>query len=335
VVRIQADTADVEEFLDRYSRYFGAEVVFLPTEGIQPPGRLVRFVFALADGCEMICGEGVVLRMRRDTGDPLRPPGMELRYFILDEGSQRVVDDMLARRTGTLTPADPPPYEAISLDLPEDKTVVRAVIPPLERVKPSRPLRIVVVGTLVGMMLVLGGLFGMRLSHKPAKRVPLDPSTFGIGGGGPGLPATTRSAPQAGRSESPPLVPFSIDSTPPHATVRIDGERRGETPLALSLSPGPHQIELERSRWAPLRRTIDAPAQVALELERPRGKLQITSTPSAARVRIDDQDVGITPVELEPTAFEQHVVQVSFGDAIKRRHVYLKPGSAISVALSR
>jgi hypothetical protein len=102
VVRIQADTADVEEFLDRYSRYFGAEVVFLPTEGIQPPGRLVRFVFALADGCEMVYGEGVVLRMRRDTGDPLRPPGMELRYFILDEGSQGVVDEMLARRATSL-----------------------------------------------------------------------------------------------------------------------------------------------------------------------------------------------------------------------------------------
>src|SRR5262245_53319334 len=111
VARIQAPTQDLDQFVAQYCRYFGVDVVFLPTEGLQPPGRQVRFTFVLADGTEVITGDGIVLRMRRDTGNPRKPPGMELRYQILDEASQRLVDRMIEVRTngGAQRPA-PPPY---------------------------------------------------------------------------------------------------------------------------------------------------------------------------------------------------------------------------------
>src|SRR2546423_4197803 len=88
VVRVRAAATTVDEFVARFARYFrDAEVVFVPTEAVQPTGRRVHFVFALAGGEDVVSGEGVVLRMRRDSGDPRRPPGMELRYQILDQAS--------------------------------------------------------------------------------------------------------------------------------------------------------------------------------------------------------------------------------------------------------
>src|SRR5437588_9281755 len=91
VIRVEAPTASIDEFVAQYCRYFGSEIMFLPTEGFQPAGRRVRFAFALSDGREIVWGEGVVMRMRRDSGNPSRPPGMELRYFVLDEESQAIV----------------------------------------------------------------------------------------------------------------------------------------------------------------------------------------------------------------------------------------------------
>ncbi|HZS36173.1 MAG TPA: PEGA domain-containing protein [Polyangia bacterium] len=117
VMRIEAPTRDLDEFIGHYCRYFAQDVMFLPTEGFQPPGRRVRFTFALSDGREVVWGEGIVLRMRRDSGDPQRPPGMELHYSVLDEASQRIVDQMLALRlSGTaMRRPDPPPYVSMWL----------------------------------------------------------------------------------------------------------------------------------------------------------------------------------------------------------------------------
>jgi PEGA domain-containing protein len=127
VTRIVAATTSLDEFVAQYCRYFGVDVLFLPTEGVQPPGRRVRFVFALASDEEVITGEGIVLRMRRDTGDPARPPGMELRYEVLDEASQRVVNRMVEQRTSStvLRRPDPPPYVSIRLDDKSDDEETR------------------------------------------------------------------------------------------------------------------------------------------------------------------------------------------------------------------
>ena len=122
VIRVQTSSPTEDEFVVHHCRYFGVDVVFLPTEGVQPPGRRVRFAFVLGDGKEVVSGEGVVLRMRRDSNSPQRPPGMELRYQCLDEPSQRVVDRMLLLRTQgvVLRKADPPPYVSMWLERDEN-----------------------------------------------------------------------------------------------------------------------------------------------------------------------------------------------------------------------
>jgi hypothetical protein len=122
VIRVQTASPSEDEFVVQHCRYFGVDVVFLPTEGVQPPGRRVRFAFVTAGGKDVVTGEGVVLRMRRDSNSPQRPPGMELRYQCLDEPSQRVVDRMLLLRTQgvVVRKPDPPPYVSMWLERDEN-----------------------------------------------------------------------------------------------------------------------------------------------------------------------------------------------------------------------
>jgi hypothetical protein len=86
----------------------------------------VRFVFALKNGEDLVTGEGVVLRMRRDSGDPRRPPGMELRYELLDEASQAMVERLLAARK------TPPPYVSMRIDGVADSQQVTLPIPQID-----------------------------------------------------------------------------------------------------------------------------------------------------------------------------------------------------------
>jgi hypothetical protein len=141
VVRVTVDTMSVDELVARCARYFrGADIVFVPTEGIQPPGRRVRFVFALADGTDLVSGEGVVLRMRRDSGDVRRPPGMELRYQILDEQSQIIVERLLSSRQPTV-----PPYVSMRIEGVSDSQQVTLTHQKLE----PTPLPIPLLPTMV------------------------------------------------------------------------------------------------------------------------------------------------------------------------------------------
>src|SRR5258708_12906339 len=82
VMRIEAPTRDLDEFIGHYCRYFAQDVMFLPTEGFQPPGRRVRFTFALADGREAVWGAAIVLRMPPHSRDPHPPPRLQLPYTV-------------------------------------------------------------------------------------------------------------------------------------------------------------------------------------------------------------------------------------------------------------
>jgi PEGA domain-containing protein len=138
VVRVVSEASTVDAFVARFARYFrGDDIVFVPTEGIQPPGRRVRFVFALAGGEDLVVGDGVVLRMRRDSGDLRRPPGMELRYQILDDASQEIVERLFAARQST-----PPPYVSMRIDGVSDSQQVTLPHPqaePLPSLPPKPP----------------------------------------------------------------------------------------------------------------------------------------------------------------------------------------------------
>jgi TonB family protein len=96
-----------------------------------------------------------------------------------------------------------------------------------------------------------------------------------------------------------------VESDPPGARVRVNGEGRGQTPLALAELPfGDYDVRLDlrgyegQSRRVAL--TAAAPsADLKLKLARAQaatGSAEITSTPPGASVTIDGRLVGRTPV---------------------------------------
>jgi hypothetical protein len=98
VLRVVIRSPDLDTFVHKYSRFIKDDRIFIFTKSSQPPGTRVRFTLELADGQALMTGEGTVTRIRADTGDPSKPPGMELKYVPLDEHSRELIARMLRVR---------------------------------------------------------------------------------------------------------------------------------------------------------------------------------------------------------------------------------------------
>lgn len=120
-------------------------------------------------------------------------------------------------------------------------------------------------------------------------------------------------APRAGEGE---LV---VQSRPVAARVSIDGEERGVTPLTISLPSGAHVLEVQSGKSEPrvIPLTIRAGVQTAQYIELQNvamtGGLDIRSDPPGARVTIDGQSRGSTPLTVRDLAPGDHQVVLEGG----------------------
>ncbi len=91
----------------------------------------------------------------------------------------------------------------------------------------------------------------------------------------PHLPARTGEAPEVTnrkaleRRAGTDGAKLSLKSVPPNATVRIDGNPVGTTPLVLVLAPGRYSVELEGPRREFAREQVELRAQETRELALP------------------------------------------------------------------
>ena len=131
VLRVVIRSPDLDTFVHKYSRFIKDDRIFIFTKSSQPPGTRVRFTLELADGQPLITGEGTVTRIRPDSGDPSKPPGMELRFIPLDEASRALVERMLLARESTgqfsavTTPPPPPSPSQFREETTDAQTNVR------------------------------------------------------------------------------------------------------------------------------------------------------------------------------------------------------------------
>jgi serine/threonine protein kinase len=123
-----------------------------------------------------------------------------------------------------------------------------------------------------------------------------------------------------------------VDTNPPGAQVTVDNVPRGRAPLSLSLSSGAHSIVVRgegEPRTIPV--TIVAGATSSHYLDLPKtsvttGTLQVRTEPSGARVAVDGQPKGTTPLTLTDLASGEHSVTLEneFGSA--KHTVVVQPG---------
>jgi formylglycine-generating enzyme required for sulfatase activity len=109
---------------------------------------------------------------------------------------------------------------------------------------------------------------------------------------------------------------LTVASEPTGATVRIDGNAVGRTPLTIGLEAGSHDLELSMRGRQSERRSIEIEPERDLDLgvialARAPGRLSVRSTPSGATVTVDGRQRGLTPLELDLPAEAEHRVRVS------------------------
>jgi formylglycine-generating enzyme required for sulfatase activity len=129
---------------------------------------------------------------------------------------------------------------------------------------------------------------------------------------------------------------LSLTSEPTEATVVVDGEYIGSTPLDLELSPGQiHEIELSRAGYEShvAELSLAAGDQNALRvvLTPQYGQVTVSSRPPNAEIFVDGESRGLTTQTLDLTA-EPHEIEVRLsGHEVFRTSVVPSPGLAQSV----
>jgi PEGA domain-containing protein len=140
---------------------------------------------------------------------------------------------------------------------------------------------------------------------------------------------------------APPSGQVVVISQPAGGEVIVDGERRGVTPLSLSLPVGPHSLLLNRDNvtrsiavtvkaGAEATHYIDLQTQPAAEV----GHLLVTTEPAGARVWVDGQARGVTPVSLADLAPGRHEVSIKSDSRTIERSVTVERGQTASLVVS-
>jgi hypothetical protein len=140
---------------------------------------------------------------------------------------------------------------------------------------------------------------------------------------------------------TPRLGTLTINTRPVGADVVVDGQRRGPSPITLSLAPGAHTIAVRNGhdeRVVPL--TIAAGADVTHYLEMksadaaPLGQMSITTEPAGARVTIDGQSRGISPITVTDLTAGDHTVTVANDVGSVERKVTVSADGTASLMFS-
>ena len=150
-------------------------------------------------------------------------------------------------------------------------------------------------------------------------------------GSQPGIEVFSDSTVPINHAFSRTVYSFAVYSTPDKAHVYLGGEMSGTTPCNLSnITGGPHELELRKSGFQPVRETIVVPVPdnvISRNLELlPPGKMVFKIRPYAA-LFIDDQpihdNVRNLPVELPPGVY---VIKLVYLDITYEKEINLKSG---------
>jgi formylglycine-generating enzyme required for sulfatase activity len=123
----------------------------------------------------------------------------------------------------------------------------------------------------------------------------------------------------------------SLRTEPKDATLSIDGEERGTTPLELELIAGRRELVFSKKNFSPLTIELDVVAGEDLmpavyQLEAAPAKVAIASVPTGATVTVDGSYKGLTPLSIELTPEDKHVLSLTLpGHLSASRQLLLGP----------
>ena len=130
-----------------------------------------------------------------------------------------------------------------------------------------------------------------------------------------------------------------VNTEPAGAAVVIDGQAHGTTPVTVTLNAGPHTIDLSSGA---ARRTmtlnVTANAQLSQFIEMPKaaagtGELQVRTDPAGAKVSVDGQTRGLSPLTVQGLAPGNHVVVLQNDLGSVNEDVTIQPGATASLVV--
>jgi hypothetical protein len=107
-----------------------------------------------------------------------------------------------------------------------------------------------------------------------------------------------------------------VETTPRGASLTVDGEDRGKTPVAITaLGVGTHTVAFALDGYLPVTRSVDIADQetaaVQEELQKAEGRILCVSVPAGASINLDGADAGKTPTTLEHVSAGKRVLTLT------------------------
>ena len=129
----------------------------------------------------------------------------------------------------------------------------------------------------------------------------------------------------------------SFESDPDGATVYVDDQPVGPTPLSQQFGIGDYDIRIEADGYRPYRDSVAVragePARIEARLHRQPGRLRIDGAPDGATVAIDDEHYGAAGevIDLEPG---RHIAEIRADDyQVYRQAVDIEAGEVTEVSV--
>ncbi len=132
----------------------------------------------------------------------------------------------------------------------------------------------------------------------------------------------------------PAWANVSLTSNPTGATILIDGEERSNTPSALKLEEGNHQISVALDKFKSFTQDITIVAQQDIDLGEIEmipadGLLEVDTLPSEAAVLIDGEYIGVSPLKASLSPDLEHTLQIyKAGHRLSEHKVTLSPAES-------
>lgn len=127
---------------------------------------------------------------------------------------------------------------------------------------------------------------------------------------------------------------LSVQSIPEQAVVSIDGEPVGQTPLEqLPVEPGEHRIDIVAERYLPESQSLaiegrNVKQSMAVELTPAWSAISLLSSPAGAKVLVDGEPLGETPVTLDIMQGERVISLQLLGYKEWQRTLTVEPNQA-------
>jgi formylglycine-generating enzyme required for sulfatase activity len=129
----------------------------------------------------------------------------------------------------------------------------------------------------------------------------------------------------------PAWAMVALQTEPQGATLRVDGEERGVTPLKLELVAGKHQLVFSKEKFSALEVELAVTAGQDLapavyRLEPASASVAITSVPVGSTVTVDGVYKGLTPLTILLQSAKEHDLRLTLtGHLPASRRVKLEP----------